>query len=188
MKTAIRVPFLVVILLCSVAALAQPQATREDRRSVFDPAALRGLRFEVASRGPLEGFAKPFEVLVLTRAVAEGQEKGIGPVSRVVILDGNRVEFDSFTWDKVADTVEPSLDTRTFFNVRVNVLKAATKGKPSYLVLAGLVPLQDIGQPVHTANRLLVLGHTPGHGFWEAVDAKSAKSAIVNYGNVRIDY
>jgi len=180
-------PVFVMILLWGVAAVAQDRGPKEDLRRVFDSAALRGLRFEMASRGPLEGFGKSLELLVLTRAIPEGQEKGLGSVSRIVILDGNRVEFDSFTWDKVGDMVEPGVDTRTFFSARVSPLKAA-KGKSSYLVIAGLMPQQDVGQPARSINRVLVLSYTPEAGFDDVLDAKSAKPAAVTVGSVKIDF
>lgn len=177
----------VMVLLWGLVAVAQERGQKEDRRRVFDPAAMRGLRFEVASRGPLEGFGKPLELLALTRAIPEGQDKGLGAVSRIVILDGNRVEFDSFSWDKVGDMVEPGVDTRTFFSARVSVMKAA-KGKTAYLVIAGLMPQQDIGQTARSVNRVLVLSYTPETGFDEVVDAKSSRPAAVTVGSVKIDF
>lgn len=175
---------LAMLVLAAVAALLPAAAAAKPDRPVFDLKGLNGRQYQIESRSDLQGIGEGLQVIVMRRATPEGEEKGLTHINRLFVLAGDRVVFDSFEFDEVGEAVEPGINTRTFFRIKWSVLK---RGKNAgLLVLTGLVPLQDPGEPLRLGNRTLVLALQGDGGFDDVVDATSAKPAAVGGTDVRI--
>lgn len=172
-------------LLLSTPVLAQGG---QKERAPFDLKALRSLGWEIESRAPVAGIEPAVQAVVMTIALPEGQGVGLGRVSRLFLLDAtDHVVFDSFAFDKVSDSIEPSVNSRTFFGLKWSVTRG-TRGRPAYLVLSGTMPLQAPGEPVRTCQRTAVLSQVAGDGFVEVVDVRGPRPAITGPGEVRVLY
>jgi hypothetical protein len=175
------------VIMASTAGVAQAQASAgssDDDRPMFilKNYSIRGYKIE--SRDELKGIGKGLQVLVLSLTLpeAECQCKELGIVQRLFVLDGERVELDSFVEDGIEDAIEPSVNTPTFFNLKWSV----TKSKPAMLVLTGVTPQQNPGEKVKTAQRTLVLGWSSDGGFEAVADVTSSKAAVVGPTDVRV--
>jgi hypothetical protein len=170
-----------------VLAALSPAAHADERR-LFDVKDLRARRYSVeSSTDVVLPSGRQLTAVVLTCATPDGADKGLAKISRFFLLDGDRVEFDSFAWDQVHDSVEPGPNSRTFFNLTWEVpkLPKGSKSTPT-LILKGLIPLQNPGEPIRTGNRVLILAFRGEHGFEALVDATSGRPAVVGTGEVRI--
>lgn len=156
-------------------------AQQADRRPIFDFHALQKQKWELVSKTDLSSIVKGFSLIILQHSVPEGEEKGLSKINRVFIIDGDRVEFDSFLWDKVGDTVEPSTASKTFFGVKVQVQRA--QGKTFFLVMTGIMPTHLPGDPITTTNRLLVVQYDGDKKKWETVGEATSSKAITVSGN-----
>ena len=176
--------------LLPATALGQDKACtapcETDGRPAFDLKALQARHFVVDSRAELAGVGQGLEVVVLSRPTPEGAGKGLDRVARLFVLSGGRVEFDSFEWDGVGDAVEPGVNSKTFFGVKWSVARPprARKGG-GLLVLTGVVPLQDPGEPIRTGSRVLVLSYNQEAGFDQVLDGTGARPAVVGSTDVR---
>lgn len=168
----------------SVPGLARAE---EDTRPLINLRELAKQHYEVVKREDLKGIGQGLMVVEMAVALpeAEGQGKGLERISRLFVLDGDRITFDSFRFDGIPETGEPSVNSRTFFQLQWSVLKGA-KGKNGQLMLKGIVPMQDPGEKVRTGQRVLVLSYHGVGGFETEVDAVSARPATVGPGEVRI--
>jgi hypothetical protein len=170
----------------TVAAVA-PRAEAKDDRRAFDLKKMKALRFEVASTSELAGLGLDLKVVVMTQPLDnEAAAKKLGPVTRMFVLQGEQVVFDSFAWDEVSEAVEPGPTTRTFFDLKWSVVKPVKTAKTGFLVLTGAVPQQDPGEAIRTASRVLVMTYRAESGFEEVLDAISARPAVVTGTEVRI--
>jgi hypothetical protein len=170
-----------------VPALAWGQPARpDDRRPIFNLKALQAVRFEVDSRSDMVGIGAGFQLVILSHAIRDGEGKGLDRISRVFVLQGDRVEFDSFLWDGVGDAVEPGIASKTFFAVRTKMVKGVRARAP-YLVLSGTVPIQNPGEPIRISNRMLVLSWTAEQGFKTALDVTSDAPPVLSGASVRVD-
>lgn len=163
---------------------AQERQDPGETRHRFVVREFSGRGWKLASRQDLPGFGPGFQVLVLGMDLPEADEKGraLGPVNRLLVLDGEWIEFDSFVDDGIDDAVEPSLQTPTFFQLKWSVLK----GKRPLLVLQGIVPTQGPGEPLQTGQRTWVLGWTPREGFESQADVVARRPAQVGPTEVRV--
>ncbi|MBM4395476.1 MAG: hypothetical protein FJ087_07275 [Deltaproteobacteria bacterium] len=183
-----RLPLAVLVALAILAALPAAAQPADKERPAFDLKSLRARQWDIATRGPIAGVEPAVQGIVMTMPLPEGQEKGLGAVSRLFLLDAHdRIVFDSFVNDKVSDSIEPSVNSRTFFELKWSVTRAA-RGRPAYLVLSGTVPRQAPGEPIRTVQRTTVLAYTPGKGFEEVVDVVGPKPAITGPGEIRLLY
>ena len=62
----------------------------------------------------------------------------------------------------------------------------ASKTARGLLVLTGITPQQDPGEPVRTAPRTLVLSYRPDAGFDQVVDVTSVKPAVIQGGELKV--
>lgn len=151
-----------------------------DTRPVINKKSLKIRGYDVAEQKELPGFGPGWTAVLLTLALPEAENEALSSISRLYILDGDRIEFDSFAFDAIEDGIEPSVSTRTFFKMAWDV---TMKGRnPVGLVLKGLVPRQSPGDPVRVATRTLVLTWDKKHGFREAVDVVSREPARISGG------
>lgn len=169
---------LVVAMALATSALAKEQT--------FDLKKLRALRFEVASSTDLAGIGKDLKVVVMHLPLEEEFAKVLGPITRMFILEGERILFDSFEWDDVSDAVEPGPNTRTFFKLNWSVIKPSKSAKQAFLVITGVIPQQEPGEAIKTANRILVLRYSTETGFEDVVDATSARPAVISGTEIKI--
>ena len=188
--------FLTVSLtLCTAPAVAQeapasgkeaPAASALDDRPVFNPVVLKKRGYQVMPAEDVVDFGDSL-VAVMTAQVlpeAEGTNSGLEQISRLFILSGDRIVFDSFEMDDVGEFVEPSINSRTFFQLTWSVVKV-TKGK-SYLVLRGITPRQKSGEPIRTAKRVVVLTQKGPASFEVLVDSAGTTDPVVTATEVRI--
>jgi len=143
-----------------------------------------GRGWKLLSREELAGFGPGFQLLVLGMPLPEVEEKAreLGSVNRLLVLDGEWIEFDSFVDDGIDDAVEPSIQTPTFFRLKWSVVK----GKRPLLVLQGVVPTQGPGEALQTGQRTWVLGWTPREGFESLADVVARRPAQVSATEVRV--
>lgn len=143
-----------------------------------------GRGWKLLSRQDLPGFGTGFQLLLLGMDLPEADGKGqnLGPVNRLLILDGEWIEFDSFVDDGIDDAVEPGLNTPTFFQLKWSVVK----GKRPLLVIQGVVPTQGPGEPLQTGQRTWVLGWTAREGFESLADIVAKRPAQVGATEVRV--
>ena len=172
-----------VFLASLVPALALAQTRTE--RPPFDLKSLKALHYEVASRTDLVGVGQGLQVVTMILNLPEGEAAGLSLVTRVFVLQNDRVEFDSFQWDRVPNGIEPSVNSRTFFKARWSVASRG-KNKEGLFVLSGTVPLQDPGEPVRTGERTLVLEYKAESGFVQILDVTGRKPATVTATEVKI--
>ncbi len=166
------------------AAPSAPSATPDDDRPLFVLKSYTIRGYKVESRDELRGIGKGLQVLVLSLTLpeAECKCKELGVLQRLFVLDGERVELDTFVEDGIEDAIEPSINSATFFNLKWSV----TKTKPAMLVLTGVTPQQTPGEKVKTAQRTLVLSWTSDGGFDMVADVTSARPAVVGPTDVRV--
>jgi len=186
MKTAVRVVG-AMMLLASWAprhAGAQGNPDPGETRHRFVVREFSGRGWKLLSRQELPGFGNGFQLLLLGMELPEAEEKaqGLGPVNRLLVLDGEWIEFDSFVDDGIDDAVEPSIHTPTFFQLKWSVVK----GKKPLLVLQGVVPTQGPGEPLQTGQRTWVLGWSPKEGFESQADIVARRPAQVGATEVRV--
>jgi hypothetical protein len=176
-----------VLVLAAVLVAGVPVAAgAQDGRPIFNLKSLLKQQYEVAQREDLKGIGQGLTLVVMALPLpeAEGQGKGLERIQRLYVLDGDRVVFDSFTFDRIPETSEPSVNSPTFFGLQWAVQKGA-KAKDGVLILKGLRPLQDPGEPVRTGHRILVLSYGAG-GFDPVVDAVSARPATLTPTEVKV--
>lgn len=173
-------------------ALAQGPATEPaaarpalEDRPVFNPVVLKKRGFEIVSHTDIQGVGTGLVAVLTTQALpeAEGTGSGLERISRLFVLIGDRIVFDSFDWDNVGEFVEPSINSRTFFQLAWSVVKGQ-KTRP-FLVLRGITPLQSPGEPIRTGQRVLVLSYEAPATFDALVDAVGDVEAIVTPTEVR---
>lgn len=165
-------------------AAAPVRASLEDR-PVFNPVVLKKRGFEIVSHTDIQGVGTGL-VAVLTQQVlpeAEGTGSGLERISRLFVLAGDRIVFDSFEWDEVGEFVEPSINSRTFFQLSWTVVKGP-KTRP-FLVLRGITPQQATGEPIRTGQRVLVLSYEAPATFDALVDAVGDGEPVVTPTEVR---
>lgn len=163
---------------------APVRATLEDR-PVFNPVVLKKRGFEIVSHTDIQGVGTGL-VAVLAHQVlpeAEGTGSGLERISRLFVLAGDRIVFDSFAWDDVGEFVEPSINSRTFFQLSWSVVKGP-KTRP-FLVLRGITPLQATGEPIRTGQRVLVLSYEAPATFDALVDAVGDAEPVITPTEVR---
>lgn len=180
--------------LCAPVASAQDRGSQEptgvelpnpktevcDVRPVINKKSLKVRGYQVVEQVELSAFGNGWSAVLLSLALPEAETEALSAVSRLYILEGDRIEFDSFAFDSIEDSIEPSINTRTFFKMKWEVLY---KGKtPSGLVLTGIVPRQASGEKVRVATRTLVLQWTPATSFRETADVVSREPARVSGG------
>lgn len=191
MRRVLAMACAMVVVAAAGAASAQqpatsvaPAAPLNDDRPVFVLKSYTSRGYQVESREELKGIGKGLQVLVLALPLPEAECvcKELGRLQRLFILDGERVEMDSFVEDGIEDAIEPSVNTATFFNLKWSV----TKTKPAMLVLTGISPQQSPGEKVRTAERTLVMSWTPEAGFEALAETISARPAIVGPADIRI--
>ncbi len=185
MRRTLATFLIAIATMAAGAARAEaPLAAPDDDRPLFVLKNFTTRGYQVQSREELRGIGRGFQVLVLSLAMPEAENKckELGTLQRLFVLDGERVELDSFVEDGVEDAIEPSLNTATFFNLKWSV----TKGKPGLLVLSGVTPQQSPGEAPRTAQRTLVLQWTPDGGFEALVDVTSSRPAVVGPADVRV--
>ena len=194
MATGFRVATTVLfVLLAGANATAQTSATvpavpvraaLEDR-PVFNPVMLKQRGFDTVSHTDIQGVGTGLVAVLATQALpeAEGTGSGLERISRLFVLAGDRIVFDTFGWDRVGEFVEPSVNTRTFFGLSWSVVKGP-KTRP-FLVLRGLVPLQEPGEPIRTGQRVLVLSLEAPGTFDGLVDAVGEVEPVVTPTEVR---
>jgi hypothetical protein len=163
---------------------AKTAVSDRDDRPVFVLKGFTGRGYQVESREELKGIGKDFQVLVLSLTLpeAECKCKELGKLQRLFVLEGERVEMDSFVEDGIEDAIEPSINTTTFFDLKWSV----TKSKPALLVLTGVTPQQSPGEAARPAQRTLVLSYSQENGFEMVADTVSLKPAIVGPTDVRV--
>ncbi|HNZ02814.1 MAG TPA: hypothetical protein PKK50_01605 [Myxococcota bacterium] len=155
-----------------------------DNRPVINKKSLKMRGYEVVDQVDLTSFGPGWSAVLLSLKLEDAETDTLAAVNRLYILDGDRIEFDSFSFDAIEDAIEPSVSTRTFFKMKWEV---RMKGKsPNGLVLTGIVPRQAQGEPVRTSNRTLVLGWSKTTGFFEAADVVSRDPARVSGGIVTV--
>jgi len=182
-RLAVTVHAIVAAMLAVLPAMGQ----NAPGRHVFDLKALRALRWEIQSRAPVTGVEGAVQAVVMTMKLPEGKQFGLEEISRLFLLDANDgIVFDSFAWDRVSEGVEPSVNTRTFFELKWSLAKPA-RGRPAYLTLSGKVPVQAPGDPVRAVFRTTVIAWT-GKAFEEVVDVRAQRPAITGPGEVRVLY
>ena len=165
-------------------ALEQAGAPVCDNRAVINKKSLKMRGYEVIEQVELTGFGPGWTAVLLSLRLPESETDALATISRLYILDGDRIEFDSFAFDAIEDAIEPSTSTRTFFGMKWEVMM---KGKaPGGLVLTGIVPRQAPGDPVKIATRTLVLRWSKGGGFKEAADVISCEPARVSGGIITV--
>ena len=54
------------------------------------------------------------------------------------------------------------------------------------LVLTGLAPQQEPGEPIRTASRTLVMSYRPDAGFDQVADVTSLKPAVIQGGELKV--
>jgi len=174
----------VAIVAVAGGARAQPAAPSDDDRPVFVMKSYTSRGYQVQAREELKGIGKGLQVLVLSLTLpeAECKCKELGTLQRLFVLDGERVELDTFAEDGVEDAIEPSINTPTFFNLQWSV----TKSKAPMLVLTGVTPQQAPGEKPKTAMRTMVMAWSSNGGFEAVADVTSARPAIVGPGEVRV--
>lgn len=183
----------VVVLLAAATATAQEPAPAPgeadravlDDRPVFNPVLLKQRGFDTVSHTDIQGVGTGLVAVLATQALpeAEGTGSGLERISRLFVLAGDRIVFDTFDWDRVGEFVEPSVNTRTFFGLSWSVVKGP-KTRP-FLVLRGLSPLQEPGEPIRTGQRVLVLSFVPPGTFDGLVDAVGDVEPVVTPTEVR---
>jgi len=162
------------------AALEAPSPEVCDNRPVINKKSLKMRGYEVVEQVDLAGFGPGWTAVLLTLRLPEAALESLTAISRLYILEGDRIEFDSFAFDAIEDGIEPSVNTRTFFNMKWEI---QMRGKsPSGLILTGIVPRQAPGSDVRTASRTLVLRWSKSGGFSEAADVISCDPARVSGG------
>lgn len=179
------------VLLAGTAAMAQAPAPGEparvvlEDRPVFNPVTLKQRGFDTVSHTDIQGVGTGLVAVLATQALpeAEGTGNGLERISRLFVLAGDRIVFDTFDRDRVGEFVEPSINTRTFFGLSWSVIKGP-KTRP-FLVLRGLVPLQEPGEPIRTGQRVLVLSFEAPGTFDGLVDAVGEVEPVVTPTEVR---
>ena len=173
----------------SVAQGRSPVKTADkDERKLFDLKKLKELRFlryEMVSTTDLQGIGQGLKVVLMARAIPGGEGKGLAAISRLFVLEGERIEFDSFDWDDVSDSLEPGPNTKTFFDLKWSVVRASKTAR-ALLVLTGLAPQQEPGEPIRTASRTLVMSYRPDAGFDQVADVTSLKPAVIQGGELKV--
>jgi hypothetical protein len=197
MRRSLAVALATILAVVAGEARAQPKATPapgasraapapadSDDRPVFVMKSFTSRGYQVESREELKGIGTGFQVLVLalTLPEAECKCKELGKLHRLFVLDGERIELDTFVEDGVEDAIEPSINSETFFDLKWSV----TKTKPAMLVLTGVTPQQSPGEEARPAQRTLVLSWSANDGFEMVADAVSAKPAILGPTDLRI--
>lgn len=172
------------VVATALGALPEARAAEGDDRPVFVLKAFTSRGYQIESRTELKGIGKGLQVLVLALDMpeADGKAKSLARLHRLFVLDGERVELDSFIEDGVEDGIEPSINTPTFFGLTWTV----TKGKAPQLVLAGVTPQQIPGEPVRVGHRTLVLSWTSDGGFDAVADVVSARPATLAPGELKV--
>lgn len=172
------------LMLLALGVPPDVRAAEGDDRPVFVLKAYTSRGYQIESRTELKGIGKGLQVLVLGLDMpeADAKAKALARLHRLFVLDGERVELDTFDEDGVEDGIEPSINTPTFFGLTWTV----TKGKPAMLVLAGVTPQQLPGEAVRTGYRTLVLSWTPDGGFDAVADVVSAKPSVVGAGELKV--
>ena len=151
-----------------------------DNRPIINKKSLKMRGYDVIEQVELAQFGPGWSAVLLKLALPEAENEALAEVSRLYILEGDRIEFDSFAFDAIEDGIEPSVSTRTFFRMKWEV---TMKGKsPSGLILTGIVPRQLPGDKIRVATRTLVLTWNKASGFREVVDVVSREPARVNGG------
>ncbi len=165
-------------------AHGKAKATLEDR-PVFNPVELKKRGFDTVSHTDIQGVGTGLVAVLVSQVLpeAEGTGSGLERISRLFVLAGDRIVFDTFDWDRVGEFVEPSVNSRTFFQLSWSVVKGPKTR--SFLVLRGLVPLQDPGEPIRTGQRVLVLSFDPPATFDALVDAVGDVESVVTPNEVR---
>lgn len=155
-----------------------------DNRPIINKKSLKMRGYEVIEQVELTGFGPGWTAVLLSLRLPESETDALATINRLYILDGDRIEFDSFAFDAIEDAIEPSTSTRTFFGMKWEVMM---KGKaPGGLVLTGIVPRQAPGDPVKIATRTLVLRWSKAGGFKEAADVISCEPARVSGGIITV--
>lgn len=198
MRTGWVIPAVFVLLAMhavpsAMAQGAQPEGTAvraspdaaPDSRPVFDVRGLRIRGYEIVMRTELVGIGEGLQVVVMSRRVEECGDSGLDKVTRMFILSGDRIEFDSFEWDEIGDYVEPGINSRTFFGLEWSTHKRARPKAEPFLVLRGTVPLQQPGESIRTARRTLVLSRGSA-GFDLVADVLGASVPILGPTDVRV--
>jgi len=164
---------------------AARQVSPLEDRPVFNPVILKKLGFEIVSHTDIVGIGEGLVAVLATQVLpeAEGTGSGLERISRLFVLSGDRVLFDSFAWDEVGEFVEPSVNSRTFFQLSWSVVKGPKTR--AFLVLRGLVPMQEPGEPIRTGQRVLVLSFEPPVTFDAQVDAVGDVLPVVTPTEVR---
>lgn len=163
-----------------VAVLEAPNAGVCDNRPIINKKSLKMRGYEVVEQVDLAGFGPGWSAVLLSLQLPEADMEALSTISRFYILDGERIEFDSFNFDAIEDGIEPSVSTRTFFGMKWEI---QMKGKsPSGLILTGIVPRQAPGEKIRIATRTLVLRWSKSGGFAEAADVVSSEPARVSGG------
>jgi hypothetical protein len=169
----------------SEAAIAKAGSAETcDSRPVINKKSLKIRGYDVVEQVELTGFGPGWSAVLLKLALPEAENQALAAVNRLYILDGDRIEFDSFSFDAIEDGIEPSVSTRTFFQMKWEV---TMKGKaPSGLLLTGIVPRQLPGDKIRVATRTLVLTWSKGNGFHESADVVSREPARLNGGTLTV--
>ncbi|HOD06779.1 MAG TPA: hypothetical protein PKG98_01650 [Myxococcota bacterium] len=200
MKNSISILTTLMVLATAFVAIAQEKAPAEpgqapaaleapapevcDNRPVINKKSLKMRGYEVVDQVDLASFGPGWSAVLLSLKLEDSETDALAAVNRLYILDGDRIEFDSFSFDAIEDAIEPSVSTRTFFQLKWEI---RMKGKvPNGLVLTGIVPRQAQGEPVCTSNRTLVLGWSKTKGFFESADVVSRDPARVSGGIVTV--
>lgn len=159
---------------------ADAVAAPVDNRPVINKKSLKIRGYDVIEQVELAQFGPGWSAVLLKLALPEAENEALAEVSRLYILEGDRIEFDSFAFDAIEDGIEPSVSTRTFFRMKWEV---TMKGKsPGGLILTGIVPRQLPGDKIRVATRTLVLTWSKANGFREVADVVSREPARVNGG------
>lgn len=189
MRVVVTATFVVFsVLAISGGVTAQEQApagvqSKIDERPVFDFRSLKIRGFVVESRGVIPEWPS-VEVVLLANQIPEGEPFGLNKISRLFILEGDRIEFDSFIWDGVEDGIAPSVNSSTFFNLAWRLDKLG-RSKSVHLIVTGTVPLQKAGEPPKTANRTLVITKE-NSGLELVADIVGRSSATVKGAEVKL--
>ena len=194
MKRTFVFIFLMIFAFVAFPALAQdelppnesiPSTPKvQDNRPVINKKSLKIRGYQVEEQVELPGFGPGWSAVHLTLALPEAENKALSSVSRLYILDGDRIEFDSFIFDAIEDGIEPSVNTRTFFQMKWNV--SMKRSKPAGLVLKGIVPRQAPGDNIRVAMRTLVLVWSKKDGFRETADVISREPARISSGRLTV--
>lgn len=188
MKLTFATLFSMIFILAQVPAFAQDKPAGDDKaasapvdkRPVINKRSLKIRGYKVAEQVELSDFGPGWSAVHLTLDLPEAQNKALSSISRLYVLDGDRIEFDSFAFDTIEDGIEPSVNTRTFFDMKWEVTKKGRR--PSGLVLKGIVPRQSAGEDVRVETRTLVLIWSKDNGFQETADVVSRDPARISSG------